>query len=110
GAHQFEVWFNTACFQKTPTAPPVANVVGNGGRGIIKGPDTKRFDVSLLKNLHFGEKGTLQVRGEAFNIFNHTKFRNLSITRKIAVTSATFGRINAVRDPRTIQFGAKLSF
>ena len=110
GAHQFEVWFNTACFEKTPTAPPVANVVGNGGRGIIKGPDTKRFDVSLFKNLHFGEKVTLQLRGEAFNIFNHTNFRNLSSTSKIAVTSATFGQIFAVRDPRTIQFGAKLSF
>ena len=108
--HTFAQWFNTACFEKTPTAPPVANVVGNGGRGIIEGPPTQRFDLSVFKNIRFGEKVKLQLRGEAFNVFNHTNFRNLSATSKIAVTSATFGQINAVRDPRTIQLGAKLSF
>lgn len=108
--HTFAQWFNTACFEKTPTAPPVANVVGNGGRGIVLGPPTKRFDLSVFKNISLGEKVKLQLRGEAFNVFNHTNFRNLSGTSKIAVTSATFGQINAVRDPRTIQLGAKLSF
>ncbi len=110
GAHTFEQWFNSTCFEKTPAAPPVANVVGNGGRGVILGPPTKRVDFSLFKNIRFGEKARLQVRAEAFNVFNHTNFRNLSSTSKISVTSATFGFVNAVRDPRTIQFGAKLSF
>jgi hypothetical protein len=112
GAHTFESWFNTACLEKSPTAPPVANVVGNGGRGIILGPPTKRFDFSLFKNIDLSGEGKvrLQLRAEAFNVFNHTNFRNLSNTSKISVTSGTFGFVNAVRDPRTIQFGAKLSF
>jgi hypothetical protein len=110
GAHTFEQWFNTSCFEKTPTAPPVANVVGNGGRGVILGPPTKRMDFSLFKSFRFGENVKLQLRAEAFNVFNRANFRNLSGTSKIAVTSATFGFINAVRDPRTIQIGAKLSF
>jgi len=112
GPHTFEVWFNTACFERTPTAPPVANVVGNGGRGIIKGPPTKRVDFSLFKNFSMGGEGRvkLQLRAETFNVFNRSNFRNLSTTSKIAVTSATFGQIIQVRDPRTIQFGAKLSF
>lgn len=110
GAHTFEQWFNTNCFERTPTAAPVRNVVGSGGRGIIEGPPTHRFDLSLFKRIRFGEKVSLQLRAEAFNVFNHTNFRNLSGTSKIAVTSATFGQINAVRDPRTIQLGAKLSF
>jgi len=111
GAHTFESWFNTTCFEKTPTAPPVANVVGNGPRGGILGPPTKRFDLSLFKRFRFGEGNkSLQLRAEAFNVFNHTNFRNLSGTSKIAVTSATFGQIINVRDPRTIQFGAKLTF
>jgi hypothetical protein len=109
--HTFERWFNTTCFQANPTSAGVANVVGNGGRGIIDGPPTKRVDFSLFKNIQFGEKVTLQLRGEAFNVFNHTNFRNLSGTSKIAIqNSATFGPVNAVRDPRTIQLGAKLSF
>ncbi|HXI75082.1 MAG TPA: TonB-dependent receptor, partial [Pyrinomonadaceae bacterium] len=110
GAHTFEAWFNTSCYEKTPTAAPVANVVGNGPRGGLLGPPTKRFDFSLFKNIRIGEKVKFQIRAEAFNVFNHTNFRNLSSTSKISVTSGTFGQINAVRDPRTIQFGGKLSF
>lgn len=110
GAQTFESWFNTNCFEKTPTAPPVANVVGNGPRGGLLGPPTKRMDFSLFKNFTIGEKVQLQVRAESFNVFNRANFRNLSTTSKIAVTSATFGQIIQVRDPRTIQFGAKLSF
>jgi hypothetical protein len=109
--HTFEQWFNIACFQPNPTGGTgVANVVGNAGRGIINGPPTKRVDFSLFKNIHFGERVRLQLRGEAFNVFNHTNFRNLSSTSKISITSATFGRVFAVRDPRNIQFGVKLSF
>src|SRR5690349_10248933 len=98
--HTFEQWFNTACFQPNPTTGVgVANVVGNAGRGIIDGPPTKRVDFSLFKNIRFGERVALQLRGEAFNVFNNTIFRNLSGTSKIAITSATFGFVNAVRDP-----------
>ena len=109
--HTFEQWFNVACFQPNPTSGTgVANVVGNAGRGIINGPPTQRVDFSLFKNIKFGERWALQLRGEAFNVFNHTIFRNLAATSKIAITSATFGSVNAVRDPRTIQLGAKLTF
>jgi carboxypeptidase family protein len=109
--HTFEQWFNVACFQPNPTTGTgVANVVGNAGRGIIDGPPTKRVDFSLFKNIRFGERVALQLRGEAFNVFNNTIFRNLAGTSKIAITSATFGTVNAVRDPRTIQLGAKLTF
>ena len=109
--HTFEQWFNTACFQPNPTSGTgVANVVGNAGRGIINGPPTQRVDFSLFKNIRFGERWSLQLRGEAFNVFNHTIFRNLAATSKISITSATFGSVNAVRDPRTIQLGAKLTF
>ena len=110
GPQTFETWFNIACFERTPTAPPVANVVGNGPRGGIQGPPTKRVDFSLFKNIGIGEKVKLQLRAETFNVFNRANFRNLSTTSKISVTSTTFGQIIQVRDPRTIQFGAKLSF
>jgi hypothetical protein len=60
----------------------------------------------LIKNIRFGENVRLQLRGEAFNIFNHTNFRTLSVN----VTAANYGQVTAVRDPRTIQLGAKLSF
>jgi hypothetical protein len=101
-------FFNTACFALNPTVTTsgVPNVAGNAGRGIINGPDTKRVDFSLIKNIQFGENVRLQLRGETFNVFNHTNFRTLSVN----VTAGNYGQVTAVRDPRTIQLGAKLSF
>jgi hypothetical protein len=106
GPRTFEQWFNTSCIQSNPTSAPIANVVGNAGRGVINGPPTKRFDFSLFKNIRFGEKVQLQLRGEAFNIFNHTNFRTVSAS----TTAGTYGQITAVRDPRNIQLGIKLYF
>jgi hypothetical protein len=105
--HTFEQFFNTACLQLNPTSGVIpGNNVNTGGRGTINGPGTKRVDFSLFKNFHFGESVTFQFRAEAFNIFNHTNFRAISST----VTAAAYGQVTTVRDPRTIQFGAKLSF
>ncbi len=105
--HLFEQFFNTACFQTNPTTGVIpGNNVNTGGRGTINGPGTKRVDFSLFKNFHFGESVTFQFRAEAFNIFNHTNFRAINGN----VSQATYGQVTTVRDPRTIQFGAKLSF
>jgi hypothetical protein len=104
-------YFNTACFQLNPALSAntgLANVVGNAPRGGINGPPTKRFDLSLMKNVRFREgRYGFQIRAEAFNVFNHTNFRSFVSTN---VTSGSFGVIGAVRDPRTIQLGAKFIF
>ena len=107
--HTFLQWFNTQCFQLNPTngVAPFGNIVSNTGRGTVNGPPTKRFDFSLFKNIRIGEGSKrIQLRGEAFNIFNHTNFR----TTTASITSAQYGQITAVRDPRTIQLGAKFIF
>jgi hypothetical protein len=121
-------WFNTSCFQITPIANtppngtgtvPFANVVGTVGRGIIQGPGTKRVDLTLTKNFRFNERLRLQLRAEAFNVFNWTNPRTLSLGVWSATTqpvaqggngSSTFGQVTAFRDPRIMQFGAKLYF
>jgi hypothetical protein len=109
--HQFLQWYNTSCYQSTPTVNAgIVNVPGNGARGAITGPPTKRFDFSLFKNIPIGKAEgdtALQLRMEVFNIFNHTNFRALASTN---VTSTLVGQISTVRDPRTIQIGAKLTF
>jgi hypothetical protein len=111
--HTLEQWFNTACFQPNPatTATNLSNTPGNAQRGIVNGPPTYRVDFSIFKNIRFGENLQLQLRGEAFNIFNHTNFRSfVASPNSLNVTSGNFGRIGAVRDPRTIQLGAKFYF
>jgi Carboxypeptidase regulatory-like domain len=109
GARTFLQWFNTTCLQLNPTngVAPFGNVVSNTGRGTVNGPPTKRFDFSVFKNIRIGEGSKkIQLRGEAFNIFNKTNFRAISAT----VTAAAYGQVTTVRDPRTIQLGAKFIF
>jgi len=109
--HLFLQWYNTSCYQSNPTTNSgIVNVPGNGVRGAINGPPTKRVDFSLFKNIPLGKGDSsknLQIRMEMFNIFNKTNFRGIASTN---VTSTLVGQISTVRDPRTIQFGAKLRF
>lgn len=100
-------WFNTSCFADNPNPGDVIpNFPGSAGRSIIQGPPTKRVDFTLSKNFRFTENMRLQLRAEAFNLFNWTNPRSLSTN----VTSSTFGQVLTYRDPRTMQLGAKFYF
>jgi hypothetical protein len=111
--HTREQWFDTSCFLPNPaaTADTAAlgyqNIFGDAQRNIIEGPATTRVDFTLTKNIRFGERYRLQLRGEVFNIFNKTNFRTFS---SLNITSSLFGVIGGARDPRTMQFGAKFYF
>lgn len=98
-------WFNVDCFAVNPASDEtnIANVPGSAGRGIIQGPSMKRIDFALSKNFRFTESMSLQLRAEAFNIFNWTNFNTISTN----VTAASFGDVLTARDPRTMQFGIK---
>ncbi|HSK70980.1 MAG TPA: hypothetical protein VK892_04750, partial [Pyrinomonadaceae bacterium] len=105
GGQTQQQWFNTDCFVRNPATNEtnIPNVVGNAPRGIINGPPTKRVDFTLMKNFRFSETMQLQLRGEAFNIFNWTNFRAISTN----VTATNFGQVITARDPRVIQLGIK---
>jgi hypothetical protein len=47
-----------------------------------------------------------RLRGEFFNVLNHTNFSGVSST----FGSGSFGQITSARDPRKIQLSAKLDF
>lgn len=108
--HTVTQWFNTACItpQTAAGATGVLNVPGNMPRGYINGPPTKRFDFTMSKIVRFNEGTSLELRGEAFNVFNHTNFRTISTSD--ALTNTTFGQVTGFRDPRIIQLGVKLYF
>ena len=108
-------------FEITPinNTNPIANVVGSGGINYIEGPSTKRVDFTMSKTIQFTERFRLQLRGEAFNVFNQTNPRGLSTVVWSATTqpvsqggngSSTFGQVISWRDPRVMQFGAKFFF
>jgi hypothetical protein len=96
-----ERWFNTSAFVFPPPG-----TFGNAGRNIVDGPGFQNVNASLVKNTALTERVNLQFRAEFFNIFNHPNFG----LPDNFLGSPTFGRITTARDPRHIQFGAKLLF
>jgi hypothetical protein len=102
--HTFEQFYNKACFANPPAG---VNRVGNAGRNTIQGPSTTRFDATLAKSIKLSESKSVQLRWEVFNIFNHTNFTTLGLN---ITTLSTYGFVTGVRDPRTMQFGAKFIF
>jgi hypothetical protein len=114
-------YVNRACYFTTPgltspLAPPT--VAGGGGPGFavgaignVKGPDQSNTDMALIKNTYvrgLGQEGSLQLRAEFFNVFNHPIFSNPA---SMNVTSPVFGRITStVVSPRIIQLALRLSF
>src|ERR1700730_18086957 len=107
----------------TPTNGQVLclNVQGNERRNQLIGPGLVNFDLSLIKNIRLSrisESFHLQLRVEAFNVFNPTNFQapvnNNSFEVQLGfnqVSPGTAGLINSTATPsRQLQLGAKLIF
>ena len=66
--------------------------------------------VSINKGFQFGEKAKLDLRAEAFNVFNRVRFG----TGNLQLQSSTFGRLTSSGDllnsPRQLQLALKLTF
>jgi hypothetical protein len=72
-------------------ATPRDGYLGNLGRGTIHGPPRYTTDLSLVKNIPWGDDSNqnIQFRAEFFNIFNRANFRNPS-TRVIVSPGGPF--------------------
>ncbi len=109
GSRSIQQWFDTSCF-----APAGQYQFGNSGTGIINGPGITNLDVSLFKNIPMGERFTLQLRGEFFNVLNHANFADPGTTQGVGtfgVISATAGgNLDPMGGPRIGQVALKLTF
>jgi hypothetical protein len=89
---------------------------GSFPRNALRGPGFINTDLSIAKHLYFfGEKLDAELRGDAFNVFNHTNFANPDTN----ITGNTFGTISSVvgansntnpTGPRIIQVALHLRF
>jgi hypothetical protein len=50
--------------------------LGNSRRRFFRGPGLNNFDMALAKTTRFTESKELQLRLEAFHVFNHAQFSN----------------------------------
>lgn len=81
---------------------------GNVQRAIINGPRFFNVNAALLKNITFSETIRVQLRAEAFNLFNNVNFINN--TQFANINSTSFGQITSTFDPRILQFAARFEF
>ncbi|MDQ4120895.1 MAG: TonB-dependent receptor [Acidobacteriota bacterium] len=81
---------------------------GNLPRTIVNGPSYFNVNAALLKNITFSERMRLQLRMEAFNVFNNVNFFNN--TQFADIGSASFGQVTSTGAARTVQFGARFEF
>jgi hypothetical protein len=113
-------WFDEKCF---PTRPPVTvpyptpgnpngtityNPHGNAAPMAIVGPPTNNLDLGVHKTFGITEKTRLQLRLEAFNVFNHPQFTAPSGNVFTNTLSGT--RITRARENRDIQLALKIFF
>jgi hypothetical protein len=95
-------YFNVNCF----TPATAVGDFGTSGRNILRGPDQKNVDISIVKFFPIGER-QLEFRSEFFNAFNSVSFANpVNI-----LASENVGQIvTTTTGPRVIQFALKFNF
>ena len=103
-----DAWFDVSAF-----ALPVEGFYGNARRNSLRGPGLKLVDLVVFKNLPAG-KTTVQIRIEAFNLFNWV---NLGLPSASALfnTDGTYragaARVTSTATPaRQVQLGVKVIF
>ncbi len=105
-------WYNTEAF-----VVPAQGTFGNMGRDSLRGPSFFTTDASLVKNTRMGDRVTLQLRAECFNIFNYLNLANPGASH----SSGTFMESTATRnsssapgigpgEPFNVQFAGKFIF
>jgi len=80
--------------------------IGNANRRFFHGPGLNNWDMALSKSIGFTESKSLDLRFEAFNIFNHAQFQNPNGS----IDSSNFGVITAANAPRILQVAGKFHF
>lgn len=110
--------FNRAAFD---TATPIAqNRQGTFGRNVLRGFPAYQFDMSLRRSFGLTERLNLQLRADAFNLFNHPNFANpigvlpdANFGRSTQMLGSNLGGLSSlyqIGGPRSFQLALKLQF
>lgn len=101
--------------------PVTLGPLGNLGRNTLNGPSNVNFDFALTRVFKINERHEIDLRAEAFNVFNLTRLNDPIVTlnsptfgESLAPTNTNAGAaipgFSTVRDPRIMQFAIKYTF
>jgi hypothetical protein len=95
-------WFDTTAF-----TTPAEYTFGDSGRNILNGPGFHNIDLGLSREISLAERAELEIRAEAFNLFNTPQFGLPNATLGQSTTAV----ISSVTNPqRQLQIAARLHF
>jgi hypothetical protein len=113
--------FNGSAFTPPPTdqnGTPLRQ--GNFPRNGLRGFPASQVDLALRRDFRLGERVSLQLRAELFNLFNHPNFVDIDTNidsstfgRAKSTMGKSFGGLNALYQmggPRSGQLAAKIVF
>jgi len=110
------------------TVPAVGSIGLDAPVNYLVTPGVSNWDMSLQKTFSIKEDVRLQLRADAFNVFNHTQFSGINSTINFtSLTNSTptnlpfnadgtlrdkngFGTVSGARDPRIMQLVVRLQF
>jgi hypothetical protein len=95
-------WFDGSAF-----VAPAGFSYGNSGRNILRGPGFHNIDLGFSRRIGLTERLGLELRAEAFNLFNTPQFGPPNNTVGVATTGAISTVINPQRE---IQLALRFSF
>ncbi len=124
--------FNTQCFAQ----PTALGQIGNLPRNALRRPSIFNSDLAFFKNIRLGEKRSIQLRFETYNLFNRANFSDIDATPKWGLvgdgtttftrsdgttlttstgahyeqTNSRFGAVTATRSPRVMQASIRINF
>ena len=93
-------------FDPTAFSEVTPGTFGNLQRNAVRRAGSNNFDISLFKNIPFGESALVQFRAEAFNALNHTQWTGYRAT----FGGGNFGTVTSARDARVFQLGLKFKW
>ncbi len=96
--------FNTQLFSM-----PDMGTLGTAARRFFYGPGMANFDAALVKKVPLSERRAIDLRFEAFNVFNHAQFFGAAAVNG-NISSPGFGQVVNAAAPRVVQVAAKFSF
>jgi hypothetical protein len=112
---------NRQCFAMPTRLGDIGNLPRNG----VRRPSVFNTDLAFFKNFKLGEKRSIQLRWETYNLFNHTNFSDIDgamtfglapvtsggVTKAVFTqTNDRFGAVTNARSPRVQQASIRLNF
>jgi hypothetical protein len=96
--------FDTSLF-----SVPTLGTLGNARRRFFYGPGEANTDVAVAKSTTLHDGTSMELRVEAFNLFNHSQFFGANAVNG-NISSSNFGEIQTASAPRLMQVAARIRF